>query len=139
LIPLSAFPTINATLNAASALLLLIGYRHIRRGDVARHRACMIAALACSTLFLICYVTYHLQAGSKRFPGTGLLRTAYLALLASHVVLAATVVPLAITTLVFALRGSFARHRKIARVALPIWLYVSVTGVIVYLVLYVLV
>ena len=129
-------PTLNAGLNATSAVLLACGYRFIRRGDVTRHKRCMIAAFVTSTLFLASYVTYHLRAGSTRFPGTGALRVAYLALLASHVVLAATIVPLALTTLVLALRGSFAKHRKIARVTFPIWMYVSVTGVIVYLVLY---
>ena len=136
MIPLAVFPTLNACLNATSAVLLACGYRFIRRGDVARHKRCMIAACVTSAIFLASYVTYHLQAGSTRFPGTGALRAAYLALLVSHVVLAAAIVPLAITTIVLALRGSFAKHRKIARVTFPIWMYVSVTGVLVYLILY---
>jgi len=135
-IPLAVFPTLNACLNATSAVLLACGYRFIRRGDVARHKRCMIAACVTSAIFLASYVTYHLQAGSTRFPGTGALRAAYLALLVSHVVLAAAIVPLAITTIVLALRGSFAKHRRIARVTFPIWMYVSVTGVLVYLILY---
>ncbi len=136
MIPLAVFPTLNACLNATSAVLLACGYRFIRRGDVARHKRCMIAACVTSAIFLASYVTYHLQAGSTRFPGTGALRAAYLALLVSHVVLAAAIVPLAITTIVLALRGSFAKHRRIARVTFPIWMYVSVTGVLVYLILY---
>jgi putative membrane protein len=135
-IPLDLFPTINASLNATSAVLLAAGFRFIKRGDIARHKRCMVAACVTSALFLVSYVTYHVQAGSTRFPGTGVARAAYLVLLASHVVLAAAIVPLAITTLTFALRGSFARHRRVARVTFPIWMYVSVTGVLVYLILY---
>lgn len=136
MIPLTALPTLNAILNATSGVLLAIGYRFIRRGDVARHRRCMIAAFASSTLFLISYLTYHFQAGTTRFPGTGVFRVAYLALLGSHVVLAAAIVPLSLTTLILALRGSFVKHRKVARVTFPIWMYVSVTGVLVYVILY---
>lgn len=136
MIPLDLFPTINASLNATSAVLLAAGFRFIKRGDIARHKRCMVAACVTSALFLVSYVTYHVQAGSTRFPGTGVARAAYLVLLASHVVLAAAIVPLAITTLTFALRGSFARHRRVARVTFPIWMYVSVTGVLVYLILY---
>lgn len=136
MIPLSALPTLNATLNATSALLLLLGYRFIRRGLKESHRAAMLGALVASMLFLVSYLVYHANVGSKRFAGTGWVRGLYLAILATHTVLAALLVPLAVTTVTLALRGSFARHRRIARWTFPIWLYVSVTGVAVYLMLY---
>lgn len=125
-------PALNATLNATSAALLVAGFRFVRRGDVASHRACMAGAFACSVAFFASYVTYHAIHGSTPFPGTGTARTLYLALLASHVVLAVAVPPLAIVTLVRGLRGEVERHRRIARIAFPIWIYVSVTGVVVY-------
>lgn len=129
-------PTLNAALNAVSAALLVAGYRFIRRREIARHRACMLAAFGVSVLFLVSYLVYHANVGSVRFPGTGALRTAYLAILLSHTVLAAAVPFLAVLTLVRALQQSFDRHRRIARWTLPIWLYVSVTGVVVYWMLY---
>ena len=136
MIPYSALPTVNAALNATSAVLLVSGFLFIRRKRVAAHRACMIAALCASVLFLTSYVLYHAHAGATTFPGTGAVRTAYLAILLTHTVLAAIVPFLAATTLVFALRGRFDRHRRIARVTFPIWLYVSVTGVVIYVLLY---
>ena len=132
----SDLPALNAALNATAAVLLIVGYLAIRRGRISTHRACMIAAFAVSTLFLVSYLTYHAQVGSRRFPGTGSIRTVYLTILFTHTVLAALVPPLAIVTLWRALAGRFDRHVPIARWTLPIWLYVSVTGVIVYYMLY---
>jgi uncharacterized membrane protein YozB (DUF420 family) len=129
-------PGVNATLNGVSALLLLSGYRFIRRGDVERHRLCMVTAFVVSVLFLVSYLVYHYHVGSTRFPGTGWIRAAYLTLLVTHVVLAALVPPLAIVTLYRGARGDVPRHRRIARITLPVWLYVSVTGVVIYVVLY---
>ena len=129
-------PTVNAVLNSTSAVLLVIGYALIRRRRVAAHRAVMIAAFSCSVLFLISYLTYHFQVGSVRFQGTGAIRTVYFTVLLTHTVLAAAVPFLAVITLVRALRERFDRHRAIARWTLPIWLYVSVTGVAVYWMLY---
>lgn len=136
MIALEDFPAVNASLNATTAILLLTGYAMIRRRRIAWHRACMIAATVTASLFLACYVWYHAHIGSKPFPGRGWIRPVYFAILISHTVLAAAVVPLALTTLVRALRGQFPKHRRIARWTLPIWLYVSVTGVLVYLLLY---
>lgn len=129
-------PTLNASLNLLAALLLFVGWRFIRRGNVRAHRACMISAVVVSTAFLVSYLIYHYQVGSVRFQGTGAVRTVYLTILLTHTVLAATVPFLAAITLVRALRSRFDRHRAIARWTLPIWLYVSVTGVIVYAMLY---
>ena len=129
-------PALNAGLNAASALLLALGWFLIRAGRREAHKRAMLAALACSTVFLTSYLVYHAQVGSVRFRGQGTVRLVYFTVLISHTVLAVTVVPLALVTLVRALQGRFDRHRRIARVALPIWAYVSVTGVIVYLMLY---
>lgn len=129
-------PAVNATLNAVAATLLLFGYFEIRRGRMARHRAAMISACAASTLFLISYVTYHANAGSRRFTGDGAVRVFYFAVLISHVILAAAILPLALVTLTRALRQRFDRHAALARWTLPIWLYVSVTGVVVYFMLY---
>lgn len=136
--PIHLFPPINATLNAMSGVLIVIGFFLIRRKKIALHRACMIGAVVCSSLFLISYVTYHIGfgAGVTRFTGTGWVRTGYHVLLLSHTILAVTVVPFVIVTLTRALRGQFNRHRSIARYTFPMWLYVSVTGVIVYLMLY---
>lgn len=114
----------------------MLGYISIRRRDVTAHKACMIAAFGVSTLFLISYVTYHVHVGSVRFTGTGWIRPVYFTILISHIVLAAAVLPLALVTLYRAARGRFEAHRRIARWTLPIWLYVSVTGVVVYLMLY---
>lgn len=133
---ISDLPALNASLNATSAILLTTGYVFIRRGHVRRHRAMMIAAFAVSTLFLISYTVYHAHAGSKPFPGHGGIRVVYFAILITHVVLAAAIVPLALVTLVRGLRARFDAHVRIARWTLPIWLYVSVTGVLVYLMLY---
>jgi len=129
-------PTVNATLNATAAVLLIWGYTLIRRKRVQTHRKVMLAAFATSSLFLICYLVYHAQVGSVRFPKTGAIRTVYLTILGTHTVLAATVPVLAIITLRRGLTERFDKHRKIARWTLPIWLYVSVTGVVVYLMLY---
>lgn len=132
----SDLPTVNAALNATAALLLGIGYVLIRQRRVSAHRAVMLSAFACSVLFLASYLVYHLQAGSVKFQGAGPVRTVYFAILLTHTVLAATVPFLAVITLVNALRERFDRHRTIARWTLPIWLYVSVTGVAVYWMLY---
>ncbi|MFY9607289.1 MAG: DUF420 domain-containing protein [Blastocatellia bacterium] len=136
--PIHLFPPINATLNAMSGVLIVIGFLLIRRKRVALHRACMIGAVTCSSLFLISYVTYHIGfgAGVTRFAGTGWVRPVYYVILVSHTILAITVVPFIIVTLTRALRGQFARHRAVARYTFPVWLYVSVTGVIVYFMLY---
>jgi len=136
MIPLTALPALNATLNGACALLLLAGFLCIRRRRVAAHKACMASACVASALFLASYLTYHYQVGSVRFTGQGWVRPVYFAVLLSHTVLAAAVVPLALVTLARALRGRFDRHVRIARWALPVWLYVSVTGVAIYWMLY---
>ena len=129
-------PTLNAALNATSAVLLGCGYAMIRQRRIGAHRAFMIAAWVVSVMFLASYTVYHALAGSKPYPGGGTLRLVYFAILLSHIVLAASVVPLAITTLVRALARRFDAHARIARWTLPIWLYVSVTGVVVYWMLY---
>ena len=129
-------PALNATLNATAAVLLSIGYVLIRKGRVETHRKIMLAAFATSTLFLISYLIYHANVGSKHFPGHGPIRTVYLTILLTHTILAAVIVPLVLVTLSRALSARFDRHRAIARVTLPIWFYVSVTGVIVYWMLY---
>ena len=129
-------PTLNAILNATSAVLLSCGWLMIRSGRIDAHRRFMIAACTTSTMFLISYVVYHSHAGSKPYPGTGILRTVYFSILIPHVILAAAVVPLAWTTLRRGLRRDDVRHRRIARWTLPLWLFVSVTGVIVYVMLY---
>jgi uncharacterized membrane protein YozB (DUF420 family) len=134
---ISLLPSINATLNALSAVLLVWGYLLIRRKQIARHRKVMQTAFATSCVFLVCYVVYHAQVGSVPFHHEGTtLRTVYLSILFTHTVLAATVPVLAIITLRRALAARFDKHRKIARWTLPIWLYVSVTGVVVYAMLY---
>ena len=138
----SALPAVNAVLNATSAVLLTAGFVFIRRRKVDAHRACMLAAFGVSVLFLGCYLVYHYHAGSRPFGGRGWIRPVYFVLLISHIVLAAAIVPLALTTIyrgLSAYRGvstHVARHVRIARWTLPIWLYVSVTGVVVYLLLY---
>ena len=129
-------PALNATLNAISFVLLVTGYTLIRRGERAKHRACMIAALVVSRLFLTSYVIYHLQVGSVPFRGTGWIRTLYFAVLIPHVILAVGIVPLVIITVSRGLSARYDKHRAIARWTLPLWLYVSITGVIVYLMLY---
>ncbi|MBV9504287.1 MAG: DUF420 domain-containing protein [Acidobacteriia bacterium] len=132
----SVLPSVNALLNATAALLLIWGYRLIRRKQIDTHRKVMLTAFGVSCAFLLCYLMYHFQVGSVRFQKTGLIRTAYLSILATHTVLAAVVPVLAIITLRRGLAARFDRHRRIARWTFPIWLYVSVTGVIVYLMLY---
>jgi len=132
----AALPHLNAALNATAAVLLLTAYAFIKARNIPAHRRCMISAFVTSSLFLVSYVVYHAQAGSKPFQGTGILRTIYFSILIPHVLLAAAVPPLAIVTLRRGLRMDVKRHRRIARVTLPIWLFVSVTGVIVYLMLY---
>lgn len=129
-------PSINAALNGISAVLLVWGYTLIRRHDVKKHRKVMLTAFATSSLFLIGYLVYHAQVGTVRFQHPGAIRTVYLSILASHTVLAAAVPVLAIITLSRGLAGRFDKHRKIARWTLPVWLYVSVTGVVVYVMLY---
>ena len=129
-------PAVNATLNAISTVLLFTGYVLIRRRHITLHRRCMIAACVTSSLFLICYVTYHAQVGSVRFTRPGFVRPLYYTILITHVTLAIAVLPLAIVTLSRGLKKRFDRHRAIARWTLPIWLYVSVTGVLVYVLLY---
>jgi putative membrane protein len=134
---LSDLPPINATLNALSAVFLGAGFFFIRRKNVPAHHKCMLSAFATSTVFLACYLTYHLSVKAvTKFTGVGWVRPFYFALLISHVILAMTILPLAIITLTRALRERFDAHRKIARWTWPIWMYVSVTGVIVYLMLY---
>ena len=132
----SILPHVNAALNALSFLLLVAAFYKIRRGDVQAHRRLMLSALAVSGLFLVSYVTYHAQYGSVRFTGQGAVRAVYFFILVTHIILAAAIVPLVVVTVVRALRGDFARHRRVARWTYPLWLYVSVTGVVVYLMLY---
>jgi uncharacterized membrane protein YozB (DUF420 family) len=129
-------PAVNATLNGISAVLLAIGYVLIRRRRIQQHRRVMLAAFTVSCLFLVCYVIYHYNAGSKPFPGQGPVRTVYFFILITHIVLAALVPPMAIVTLVRGLRERFDSHARLARWTLPIWLYVSVTGVVIYVMLY---
>lgn len=136
MIPLADFPAIDAALNATSAVLLTLGYVFIRRRQIAAHRASMLSAFGTSSLFLICYLWYHAHHGVTHFPGQGGVRTFYFTLLGSHSVLAAVIVPLILVTLYRALRKRFVRHRAIARWTLPLWIYVSVTGVMVYWMLY---
>jgi uncharacterized membrane protein YozB (DUF420 family) len=135
-VTLRDLPALNAALNAASAVLLATGFILIRAGRREAHKRAMVAALVCSALFLSSYLIYHAQVGSVRFRGQGAIRLVYFAILISHTILAVTVVPLALVTLVHALRARFDRHRRIARITLPIWGYVSVTGVVVYWMLY---
>jgi putative membrane protein len=129
-------PSVNATLNATSAVLLVLGFRAIRAGRRETHRALMLGAVASSVLFLVSYVTRIALTGTHRFPGEGALRAVYLAVLVSHTLLAALAGPLVLRTLFLALRERFPDHRRIARWTLPVWLYVSVTGVVVYVMLY---
>jgi putative membrane protein len=129
-------PAVNATLNAIAAVLLTIAFVLIRNGRIQAHRRTMIAAFATSSLFLVCYIVYHAQVGSVRFTRQGFVRPLYFGILITHVTLAAAVLPLAIITLSRGLKARYDRHRAIARWTLPIWLYVSVTGVLVYVLLY---
>jgi uncharacterized membrane protein YozB (DUF420 family) len=136
LLSLHHLPAVNATLNAASGVLLVAGYVMMRARRIPEHRACMIAAFGTSSLFLISYVVYHAQVGSVRFTRTGFVRPLYFTILITHVTLAAAVLPLAIVTLLRGLKSRVRQHRRIARWTFPIWLYVSITGVLVYVLLY---
>jgi uncharacterized membrane protein YozB (DUF420 family) len=129
-------PALNAVLNGTSGLLILAGWMLIRRGHRLAHQRVMLAAVACSALFLVSYLTYHFHVGSVRFQGQGPIRTVYFAILISHTILAAAIVPLVLITVSHGLRERFDRHRRIARVTLPLWAYVSVTGVVIYWMLY---
>lgn len=129
-------PALNATLNATAGCLLLAGFYFIRRREIEAHRACMIAAFVTSSLFLVSYLVYHAHVGSRPFPGRGPIRSVYFFILITHVVLAATIVPLALVTLRRGWIRDVARHRRIARWTWPIWMYVSVTGVVIYWMLY---
>ena len=136
MIPVTLLPHLNALLNSFSAILLLAGYGFIRRRNVVAHRRCMLAALGSSGLFLVSYLVYHFSVGSVRFQGQGWIRVVYFAVLVSHTVLATAIVPLVVITVVRALRERFEKHRAIARWTLPLWIYVSATGVAVYWMLY---
>lgn len=129
-------PALNATLNATCAVLLVIGWSLIKRGKIQQHRAVMIAAVTVSALFLVSYLIYHAQVGSVRFTKVGFIRTVYFSVLLTHTILAAVIVPMVLVTLSRGLSGKYDRHRRIARWTMPIWLYVSITGVIVYVMLY---
>jgi len=135
-VSLTILPTVNAVLNASAAVAMLAGFLAIRQRRIAVHRACMLTAVGLSALFLVSYLVYHAQAGSRPYAGGGVMRTVYLSILLTHTVLAIAIVPLVSTTLYRALRAQFVRHARLARVTFPIWLYVSVTGVVVYWMLY---
>ena len=132
----ASLPAVNATLNAISTVFLTVGWFFIRRRDMPRHRFCMWAALVTSSLFLVSYLIYHANVGSVPFGGRGAIRVVYFAILITHIILAALILPLALMTLSRALAKRFDRHRRIARWTLPLWLYVSVTGVVIYVMLY---
>jgi uncharacterized membrane protein YozB (DUF420 family) len=138
MISVSDLPGVNATLNATSTALLTLGYYFVRRRRLTAHKRCMLGAFVASALFLASYLVYHFQVlpGSVRFVGTGWLRSVYYAILLTHIVLAAVILPLALVTLSRALKERFDKHRQIARWTLPLWLYVSVTGVVIYWMLY---
>ena len=134
--PIEQLPHLNAALNATASVLLITGWRLILNKRIAQHRLCMIAAVITSAAFLTSYVIYHAHIGSKPYPGTGLMRTIYFAILIPHVLLAAGTLPFILVTFIRGLRRQDARHRKIARWTMPVWLFVSVSGVVVYLMLY---
>lgn len=136
MIPMEFVPTLNASLNSLSAILLVAGYLCIRNKKISAHKAFMISAVVTSSLFLISYLVYHYHTGSHPFPGQGWIRPIYFSILLSHTILAAVIVPLVIVTLKRAWKGKFQLHARIARRTLPLWLYVSVTGVVVYWMLY---
>jgi putative membrane protein len=136
MIEVTTLPAVNATLNGISAILLVVGWILIRQRRIEQHRLCMLLAFAVSTLFLISYLVYHAQVGSQPFTGEGPIRIVYFAILISHIILAVLILPLALVTLRRGLRRDDRRHRAVARWTLPIWLYVSVTGVVVYWMLY---
>ena len=136
MIEIQQLPALNASLNALAGTLLAVGYAMIRAKRVAAHRACMLGAFGASTLFLISYLVYHANAGSRPFPGQGPIRLVYFTILVTHVALAAAILPLALLTLRHGLAAQYERHVRIARWTFPIWIYVSVTGVVIYLMLY---
>ncbi len=136
MIDYTVLPAVNATLNGVATMFLTAGWVFIRRREIARHRACMLGAFATSALFLTSYLVYHANVGSVPFGGQGTIRLVYFAILITHIMLAALILPLALVTLSRALARRFDKHRRIARWTLPIWLYVSVTGVVIYVMLY---
>ncbi len=136
MLKLHDLPTLNAVLNSISAILIVTGYCLIRARRIEAHRRVMLAAFTTSTLFLISYLVYHAQVGSVHFQGTGPIRTVYFTILITHTILAAAVAPMVVVTLFRGLKGRFEKHRRLARITLPVWLYVSVTGVVVYAMLY---
>lgn len=133
---IESLPLVNASLNALAALLLVAGWVLIKAGRRDAHRNCMLAAFGTSALFLACYLVYHAKVGSRPFPGTGAWRGVYFAILVPHILLAIGMLPMILVTFRRAFRGDYVRHRRLARVTLPIWLYVSITGVMVYWMLY---
>ncbi len=136
MLKLHDLPTLNAILNSISAVLIVIGYFLIRARRIQAHRRIMLAAFTTSTLFLISYLIYHAQVGSVHFQKTGAIRWVYFTILLTHTILAVAVAPMVVVTLFRGLKGRFEAHRKLARITFPIWLYVSVTGVVVYAMLY---
>lgn len=134
----SNLPAVNAVFNLLSTICLLSGYYFIKKTprDEKRHKICMFSALVFSTIFLVGYLTYHYHHGSTKFPDLGWVKTAYLIILIPHIILAAVMVPMIVMTFFYALSGKFEKHKKLARITFPIWMYVSVTGVIIYLMLY---
>lgn len=136
MLTISDLPTVNACLNGFSALLLAAGFGFVKRRKLEAHRACMVGALVSSTLFLISYLTYHHFAGATRFQGQGVVRYVYFSILLTHTILAVVIVPMVLMTTWRAFRGQFERHKQIARWTWPIWMYVSVTGVLIYFFLY---
>lgn len=136
MLEISDLPTVNASLNSVSAIILIVGYVFIRQKKIAAHKNCMLAAFSISVLFLISYVIYHANAGSTPFTKQGWIRPVYFTILISHIILAFLIVPLSLRTLYLAWRERFEQHRRIAKITFPVWLYVSVTGVIIYLMLY---
>lgn len=133
---IDSLPTVNAVLNSTSAVLLVIGHGFMKRGRIDAHRRCMVSAFSVSTLFLVSYLTYHAYHGTTRFAGEGWIRPVYFTILLTHTILATATVPLALITLRRGLKDAIDRHKAIARWAYPVWLYVSVTGVVVYVMLY---
>ena len=135
-IPLENLPTLNASINAVCAVLITTGFVMIKKRRIEAHKACMLTACVLSVIFLASYITYHSQAGVTLYPGEGAIRSVYFTILISHTILAVMTLPLVLVTVFFAWRGSLDRHRRIAKVTFPVWLYISVTGVIIYLMLY---
>ena len=133
---LPLLPTINASLNALSAIFLVLGYFFIRQGRQLAHKKSMLAACTTSLLFLICYLYYHAHHGATKYQGQGLIRTIYFSILISHTILAVVILPFILRTLYLGLRGQFEKHVKVARIVFPLWVYVSVTGVVIYWILY---